>query len=96
MLLRVLPDHDSAPETVRARRAARPPGAVRLRAARLALDLSQFRLAVNSGVSLATVSLAERSGLMSRATAERLARALGCTPGDLLPPPLARNPKGTP
>lgn len=47
-----------------------------LRAARKRKSLSQVHLAVRSGLSLPTVSLAERSGHLTQRTAERLAAAL--------------------
>ncbi len=42
-------------------------------------------LAVYSGVSPAVVGVAERHGWVSLSVAERLAAALGCEVGDLLP-----------
>lgn len=65
--------------------AARPPlPPTPLQRARQAAGLSQARLARETGVHPATISLAERSGSVSRGLAERLARALGVTPDDLL------------
>lgn len=57
----------------------------RARARRLALGLSQFRVAACAGVSLQTYSLVERGGIISKATAEKLAPILACAPEDLLP-----------
>jgi transcriptional regulator with XRE-family HTH domain len=53
-----------------------PPAAQALRAARKCKNLSQFQLAVRTGLSLPTISLAERTGYFSERTAERLAAAL--------------------
>ncbi len=65
----------------------RTPSPVAIRRRRL--GLSQFRLAVKADLSPSTVSLAERTGYLTRATAARLARALDCQPKDLLPQPTA-------
>ncbi len=48
-----------------------------LRAARLGAGLSLAELAVRARVAVSTLSLAERHGLVSPATAGRLAGALG-------------------
>jgi len=55
-----------------------------VRRRRIAASLSQFKLAALAGVSLQTVSLAERAGLLSPAMAGRLAAVLGCEVADLL------------
>lgn len=47
--------------------------------------LTQAQLAVQAGLSPSTVSLAERAGLISRATAAKLAAVLGITPEELQP-----------
>jgi transcriptional regulator with XRE-family HTH domain len=52
-------------------------GAQALIKARKRKGLSQVLLAVQSGLSLPTVSLAERTGCFSARTAERLAAVLG-------------------
>lgn len=59
----------------------------RIRKARKARGLSQFKLAVLSGLSLTTINQAERSrgALMSEQTALRLAGVLGVEAADLSP-----------
>ncbi len=49
------------------------------------LNLSQVDLSVRAGLSVSSVSLAERTGYLTRATAAKLARALGCPVEELLP-----------
>jgi transcriptional regulator with XRE-family HTH domain len=56
-----------------------------LRLLRKREGLSQLALAVRAGVSLNTVSLAERSGRLTERTAERFATALGVTRDVLTP-----------
>lgn len=56
----------------------------RLRRRREAAGYSQMGLCRDSGVSQATLYRAEVGGVVSRRTAERLARVLGCEPRDLL------------
>jgi transcriptional regulator with XRE-family HTH domain len=58
--------------------------AQRVRAIRLAAGLSQFQLAARAGLSLQTVSLVERAGLLTGATAAKIAPVLGATPEELL------------
>jgi transcriptional regulator with XRE-family HTH domain len=41
-------------------------------------QLTQVELAVRAGLSLNTVGAAERHGIVSPASAEKIARALGC------------------
>ena len=53
----------------------------RIRAAR---RMSQAVLARLTGVNPNTIGLAERSGAVTRALAERLAPALDCEPDDLI------------
>jgi transcriptional regulator with XRE-family HTH domain len=53
-----------------------PAAASLIRTARLERGLSQLKLASKADLSLATVGLAERHGLMSEAVAVRLARVL--------------------
>lgn len=72
----------SAPSSPPAPPARRSP-AERLRAARLARGLSQFTLAARAGLSLQTVGLAERAGIITGATAAKLAAVLGIAPEDL-------------
>jgi transcriptional regulator with XRE-family HTH domain len=58
----------------------------RLREIRERKGLKQVELAARAGVSLATVNKAECWGFrLSQPTAARLATALGCNVGDLLP-----------
>jgi transcriptional regulator with XRE-family HTH domain len=59
--------------------------AERVRAARLAAGLSQFHLAARVGLSLQTVGLVERGGIITKATAEKLAGVLGIAAEELLP-----------
>lgn len=47
-----------------------------VRALREERGLTQLQLAVKAGLSIQTISLAERAGLVSAATAARLAEAL--------------------
>jgi transcriptional regulator with XRE-family HTH domain len=54
-----------------------------LRAERVRRGMSQLDLALKSGVSLGTVSLAERSGRISKSVAARFAAALGIGPATL-------------
>ncbi len=58
------------------------PSAVRSR--REERDLTREQLAVKAGVGTTTVYLAERAGLISPATAAKLAVVLGCKPEELL------------
>jgi transcriptional regulator with XRE-family HTH domain len=55
-----------------------------VRVARERLGLTRERLAVQAGLSLSTVYLAERAGLVSRRTAEKLAPVLGVPVEQLL------------
>jgi transcriptional regulator with XRE-family HTH domain len=55
-----------------------------IRDRRLRRGLTQFKLAALAGVSLQTVSLAERAGFLTPQTATRLAAALGIRAEDLL------------
>lgn len=57
--------------------------AQRVRTLRLAAGFSQFKLAAQAGLSLQTVSLVERGGLLSDATAAKLAPVLGTTAEEL-------------
>lgn len=54
-----------------------------IRKARLAAGLSQAQLAVKADLSPSTLSLAERAGILTRRTAEKLAAVLGCTAEEL-------------
>jgi transcriptional regulator with XRE-family HTH domain len=61
----------------------RPPNEERgklLRGLREARGLSQVALAFRSGVSLSTLSVAERTGFLTPTTAQRLATALEVNP----------------
>lgn len=58
--------------------------ATKLREARRHRGLTQLQLAATAGVSLTTLSLAERFGLSSEMTATKLARALGIAVEDLV------------
>jgi transcriptional regulator with XRE-family HTH domain len=49
--------------------------------------LSREQLAVRAGVGTTTVYIAERAGLITSATAAKLAVVLGCEVADLLPEP---------
>jgi transcriptional regulator with XRE-family HTH domain len=49
------------------------------------VGLSREQLAVKAGVGTTTLMLAERAGLISAATAAKLAIVLGCRPEELLP-----------
>jgi transcriptional regulator with XRE-family HTH domain len=60
------------------------PGAVLLVSARRKKNLTQAQLAVQAGVSPSTVSLAERTGLLTHTIAEKLAGILGVTAEELL------------
>jgi transcriptional regulator with XRE-family HTH domain len=51
-----------------------------VRTARLAAKMRAIDLAQRAGVSLGTISLAERHGILSRPMAEKLAEALGVKP----------------
>lgn len=55
-----------------------------VRAARRRASLSQVALAAKAGVSVGTVSLAERGGMLSPTVADRLAAALGITVQEML------------
>ena len=55
-----------------------------LRGLREVRGFSQVTLAVRSGVSLTTLSVAERTGFLTAATAQRLAAALEVKPEELL------------
>jgi transcriptional regulator with XRE-family HTH domain len=55
-----------------------------IRSARERSGLTREQLAVKAGLSLSTVYLAERAGLVSEATAAKLARALGVSAKELL------------
>jgi len=59
-----------------------PPSPIRTR--REALGLNRETLAVRARLSSTTVALAERAGLVTQTTAERLAVVLGCRPEDLM------------
>jgi len=56
-----------------------------LRAARERAGLTREQLAVRAGLSSSTLYLAERAGLVSDATAAKLAAALGVEPAELKP-----------
>jgi transcriptional regulator with XRE-family HTH domain len=56
-----------------------------VRTARERAGLTREALAVHAGVSYSTVALAERSGLVSEATAAKLAVVLGVPPEELRP-----------
>lgn len=56
-----------------------------LKARRVARGLTQAELARAVGRHPATISIAERSGFVSREMARRCAAVLGCTPEDLRP-----------
>jgi transcriptional regulator with XRE-family HTH domain len=51
-----------------------------LRAARVRAGLTQQQLAVKAGLTTGVLSLAERSGYLTKASAEKLAVALGVHP----------------
>jgi len=55
-----------------------------VRAAREATGLSREQAAVKAGISGTTLRIAERTGLISEATAAKLAPVLGVKPGELL------------
>lgn len=57
--------------------------AARIRAARIALSLSQVIAAARSGVALGTIRAAERYGFATPRTLDRLARAYGTSIDDL-------------
>jgi transcriptional regulator with XRE-family HTH domain len=57
----------------------------RVRACRAAAGWSQFELAARARLSLQTVGLVERSGLITERTAERLSIALGVSAEELRP-----------
>lgn len=63
---------------------SRRTAADRVRARRLELGLSQFQVAARAGLSLQTVGLVERAGIISRNTAEKLCAVLGLFPEELL------------
>jgi len=56
-----------------------------VRALRESAGLTREQLAVKIGVSSSTLYLVERAGLISDATAAKLARVLGVKPQELLP-----------
>jgi len=56
-----------------------------LRAARERAGLTREQLAVRAGLSSSTLYLAERAGLVSDATAAKLAAVLGVEPAELKP-----------
>lgn len=56
-----------------------------LRAARLRAGLTREQLAVKAGLSSSTLYLAERAGLASEATLDRLAAALGVPVSEIRP-----------
>jgi len=56
-----------------------------LRRFRRKARLTQNVLAVRAGVSLTTISMAERTGFLTAASAVKLAAVLSCQPGDLRP-----------
>lgn len=56
-----------------------------VRAARERAGLTREQLAVRAGLSSSTLYLAERAGLVSDATAAKLAIALGIEPAELRP-----------
>jgi len=56
-----------------------------IRAARERAGLTRERAAVMAGVCVSTLFLAERAGLLSAATAAKLAPVLGVTPETLRP-----------
>lgn len=56
----------------------------RVRRTRLAAGISQFQLAARAGLSLQTVGLIERAGVITRASAEKVAPVLGLTVEELL------------
>lgn len=60
------------------------PPAQRLRAARLAKNLSQVDLAVRAGVSVASVGWYERGGKITPVAATKLCDALDLSPEELL------------
>lgn len=62
-----------------------------LRRLRKRRGLSQVALAVKAGVSLNTVSLAERSGRITERVTGLLAQALGVDPAALHPPTASRD-----
>lgn len=55
-----------------------------LKRARLAAELTQLQLASRAGTTIGVISMAERSGYLTRPTAEKLAAALGIDPAVLL------------
>jgi transcriptional regulator with XRE-family HTH domain len=57
----------------------------RVRAAREARGLTREQLAVRAGVSSSTLYLAERAGLLSDATAAKVAAVLGVPAEELRP-----------
>ncbi len=54
-----------------------------LRIARDRAHLTQLQLAAQAGCSIQTISIAERTGHLTLASAEKLAKALGITPTEL-------------
>lgn len=60
------------------KRKGRPRRKESLRDLRERRRLTQVALAVRAGLSLNTVGAAERHGVVSPASAEKIARALGC------------------
>lgn len=56
----------------------------RVRTARESKGLTRERLAVMAGISSTTLYLAERAGLISPSTAEKIAPFLGVPAGELL------------
>lgn len=63
-----------------------------LRRLRQQRGLAQRKLADLADCSISTVWLAERGGFLSERMAARFAKALGCTPRDILPPSPERAP----
>ena len=55
-----------------------------LRAARQSVGLTMVELSARAHVGLSTISVGERAGLLTPATAARLARVLKVDPGTLL------------
>lgn len=57
----------------------------RILLARRRAGMTQAQLAVQAGLSIATVAHAERFGVVTERTAERLAAVLGVAPKELQP-----------
>ncbi len=63
-----------------------PSKTTRLQSARRRASLTQVQLAARAGIALSTLSLAERFGVLSKRTAEKIAAVLQVAVEDLLEP----------